>query len=108
VRIAHTEVTDHGGGVFRIRADVENTGYLPTATAQGVRARSVRPVMVQLGVKPEDIITGDDKTNFIDALAGSGTRASFQWVVRGQPGARVELKLASQKSGNETVTLTLR
>jgi hypothetical protein len=29
-------------------------------------------------------------------------------VVRGQPGANIELKLASQKSGNDSVTLTLR
>jgi murein tripeptide amidase MpaA len=108
VRIAHTEVTDHGGGVFRIRAEIENTGYLPTALAQGVTADAVRPVMVQLGVAPEDILTGDVKTNFIDALAGSGTRRAFQWVVRGQPGANIELKLASQKSGNDSVTLTLR
>jgi hypothetical protein len=108
VRIAETKVTDHGGGVFRIEAEIENTGFLPTSTAQGVTSRSVQPVMVQLGVDPESIITGDNKTNFVNALAGSGTRRSFQWVVRGQPGARVELKLRSQKSGSESVTLTLR
>jgi hypothetical protein len=108
VRIAETEVMDHGGGVFRIRAEIENTGFLPTALVQGVTARAVRPIMVQLGVAPEAILTGDDKTSFVNALAGSGTRRSFQWVIRGQPGARIELKLASQKSGNETVMLTLR
>jgi Zinc carboxypeptidase len=108
VRVARTEVTDHGGGIYRVEVDVENTGYLPTSLAQGVTARSVRPVMVQLGVPPESIVTGDDKTNFIDALAGSGTRRTFQWIVRGEPGSRIELKLASQKSGSETVTLTLR
>ncbi len=108
VRIASTKVTAHGGGVFRIEADIENTGYLPTAMAQGVRAESVRPVMVQLGVPNESIITGDAKTNYIDALDGSGKRRSFQWVVRAEPGTRVELVLRSQKSGAETVTLTLR
>jgi hypothetical protein len=108
VRIASTTVTDHGGGVFRIEAEIENTGYLPTAAAQGVRAGAVQPVMVQLGVDPEAIITGDIKTNFISALAGSATRRSFQWVIRGQPGARIELKLRSQKSGSESMMLTLR
>jgi murein tripeptide amidase MpaA len=108
VRIASTTVTDHGGGVFRIEAEIENTGYLPTAAAQGVRAGAVQPVMVQLGVDPETIITGDVKTNFISALAGSATRRSFQWVIRGQPGARIELKLRSQKSGSGSMMLTLR
>jgi hypothetical protein len=106
--IASTTVTDHGGGVFRIEAEIENTGYLPTASAQGVRARSVQPVMVQLGVDPDAIITGDSKTNFVNTLAGSGTRRSFQWLIRGEPGARIELKLRSQKSGSESVMLTLR
>jgi hypothetical protein len=108
VGIASTAVTNHGGGVFRIEAEIENTGYLPTASAQGVRARSVQPVMVQLGVDADAIITGDTKTNFVDTLAGSGTRRSFQWVIRGEPGARIELKLRSQKSGSESVMVTLR
>jgi hypothetical protein len=64
--------------------------------------------MVQLGVDPETIITGDNKTNFINALAGSGTRQSYHWVVRGRAGSQVELKLRSQKSGSQSVTMTLR
>ncbi len=108
VRIAETKVTAHGGGVFSIDAEIENTGFLPTSTAQGVTSRSVQPVMVQLGVDPETIITGDNKTNFINALAGSGTRQSYHWVVRGRAGSQVELKLRSQKSGSQSVTMTLR
>jgi hypothetical protein len=108
VRIAATKVTAHGGGVFSIDAEIENTGYLPTSTAQGVTARSVQPVMVQLGVDPASIITGDNKTSFINTLAGSGTRQAYHWVVRGRAGSEVELKLRSQKSGSQSVTLTLR
>ena len=58
VRIASTEVVDHGGGIYRIRAEVENTGFLPTSTGHGVVSRSVRPTMVQLGVEPGAIISG--------------------------------------------------
>jgi hypothetical protein len=108
VRVAETKVTAHGGGVFSIDAEIENTGFLPTAMAQGVTSRSVQPVMVQLGVDPESIITGDNKTNFVSALAGSGNRQSYHWVIRGRTGAQVELKLRSQKSGSQSVTLTLR
>ena len=38
VAIAKTEVTALGAGLFRIKADIENSGYLPTALAQGVQA----------------------------------------------------------------------
>jgi hypothetical protein len=108
VQIAETEVTDQGGGVFKITAEVENVGYLPTAPAQGVRARSVADTMVQLQIAPDDLISGSPKTSFFRALAGSGSRESFTWVIRGERGDQVELRLRSQKGGHDSVTLTLR
>ncbi len=108
VAIAKTEVTALGGGLFRIKADIANTGYLPTALAQGVQARAVKPLVVQLGVAPESIVTGDQKTTQVPSLAGAGTRQSFEWVVKGTPGSTVVLKATSQKSGTDTATLTLR
>jgi hypothetical protein len=108
VRIAETAVTAHGGGLYEVTAEVENTGYLPTAMAQGVTARAVAPVMVQLDIDPDALVTGDAKTSFIPALAGSGSRRSFAWMVRGRRGQEVELRVVAQKAGTATTTLTLR
>jgi hypothetical protein len=108
VGIAKTEVTALGGGLYRVKAEVENTGFLPTALAQGVTARAVKPVMVQLGVPPESIVTGSEKTSFIPTLAGSGSRQSYEWVVTAKPGSTVTLKAVSQKGGSDTATLTLK
>ena len=108
VKIAKADATALGGGIYRITADVENTGYLPTAMAQGVIARSVKPIMVQLGVPPESIITGNEKTNHINALAGSGTRQSFEWIIKGKPAQAITLKVVSQKSGTDTAIITLQ
>jgi hypothetical protein len=108
IAVAKSEVTPLGGGLYRIKAEIENTGYLPTALAQGVLARAVKPVMVQLGVPPESIITGAEKTNSIPALAGSGNRMSYEWVIKGQPGTSVPLKVVSQKSGTDSATLLLK
>ena len=108
VSIASTEVTNHGGGVFEIEAEIENAGYLPTAMAQGVTSRSVKPTMVQLDVPPEDFLTGAAKTSFFQALAGSRARQRYVWVIRGREGATVELKVRSQKGGSDTATITLR
>jgi hypothetical protein len=63
---------------------------------------------VQLGVAPESIITGNQKTTQVPTLAGSGTRQSFEWVIKGVPGSTITLKAVSQKSGTDTATLTLR
>jgi hypothetical protein len=108
VKVAKAEATALGGGLYRVTADIENGGYLPTAMMQGVMARSVKPVLVQLGVPPDTIVTGAEKSVSIAALAGSGTRQSFEWIVRAKPGTAITLKVLSQKSGSDSATLTLK
>jgi hypothetical protein len=108
VRIADTEVTDHGGGVFTVSVEIENTGYFPTSLQHGVVSRSVQPTMVQIQVPPEALLTGDAKSSTVQQLEGSGARARFAWVIRGRQGASVEIRVRSQKGGTETATVTLR
>ncbi|MBN1339503.1 MAG: hypothetical protein JXA03_09275 [Bacteroidales bacterium] len=108
VKIAKTEVIDHGGGIFRIKAEVENTGFLPTALNHGVASRSVKPTMVQLEVDPESIISGNAKTSFFQSLAGSGNREKYEWLIKGKPGDQIELKVVAQKAGSDKVKITLK
>jgi hypothetical protein len=108
IRIASTEVANLGGGVFRVKAEVENAGYFPTALAHAVTSRSVKPTLVQLGVKPEEILSGNPKTNFIAALAGSGGRARFEWLIRGKTGETIELRAVSEKAGLDTARIVLK
>ena len=108
VKIAETEVKNHGGGIFTITAEVENRGFLPTALAHGVTSRSVKPTMVQLGVKPDQIISGSSKTNFFQSLAGSGKRQKYEWIIKGKTGDKIELKVVSQKAGSDKTIITLK
>ena len=108
IAIAEAAAAALGGGLYRITAEVENAGYLPTSSAHGVTSRSVKPTMVQLGVAPEAIVSGDAKTSFIPALAGLGRRQSYQWIVRGKPGQAVTIKAAAQKGGAAERTVTLK
>ncbi len=108
IKVAETEVINEGGGLFRIKAEVSNEGYLPTALRQGVQARSVKPTMVQLEVKPEQIIGGNNKTNFFQALEGSGKRQKFEWLIKGKTGDQIDLKVVSQKGGTDLAKITLK
>lgn len=101
-------MTSFGGGLYRVKAEVENSGFLPTSTAQGVQSRSVKPTMVQLGVDPADIVSGAPKTNVFPTLAGSGRRQTYEWIIRGKPGSTVTLKVISQKAGTATAALVLK
>lgn len=108
VAIPELSASALGGGLYRITASIENTGYLPTSTAHGVTSRSVKPVLVQLDVAPDAVVSGDAKTNFIPALAGSGRRQSYTWIVRGKPGQTVALKAVAQKGGATARSVVLK
>jgi hypothetical protein len=109
VKIAKLEALSHGGGIFRIKAEIENTGFLPTALAHAVSARAVRPTMAQLQVKPEAILSGSAKTNYVQALAGSGNgRGKFEWLIRAAAGDVVALMVVSEKGGTDTAKVTLK
>ena len=108
VTIVDTEVTAHGGGVFTVKVEVENSGFFPTSLRHGVTSRSVQPTTVQIRIPTEDLITGAAESSTIQVLNGSGSRQDFSWVIRGRAGAEVEITVRSQKGGSDTSTVTLR
>ena len=108
VKVVKIEAVNHGGGIFRVKAEVENAGFWPTALAHAQTARAVKPTMAQLGVDPKQILSGSAKTNFLPVLAGSGTRAKYEWLIRGKTGEVVELVVHSEKGGSDTAKVTLK
>jgi hypothetical protein len=108
VRVALTEVTNHGGGVFTVTVEIENAGYFPTSLQHGAVSRSVQPTMVQIQVVPEAVLSGDEKTTFIRQLEGSGARERVSWLIRGNQGSTVDIVVRSDKGGTDTATVTLR
>jgi hypothetical protein len=108
VKVASFEAVAHGGGIFRIKAEIENAGFWPTSLAQGQTARSVKPTLVRLGVEPGDVLSGSAKTNFLPVLAGSGSRAKYEWLIKGRAGEAVELLVQSEKGGSATARVTLK
>jgi hypothetical protein len=108
VKVASFEAVGHGGGVFRLKAEVENAGFWPTSLAHGQTARAVKPTMVQLGVDPGAVLSGGAKTSFIPVLAGAGGRSKYEWLIRGKTGETVELLVRSEKGGSATARVTLK
>jgi len=73
-----------------------------------VTARAVKPTMVQLQVEPEAIVSGSQKTSFIQALIGSGGRMKFDWLIKAKAGSNLELKVVSQKAGADKRAVVLK
>ncbi len=108
VHIAKTEVKAHGGGLFTVVAEVENTGFFPASLQHGVVSGSVKPTVVQIGVPTESIVTGSPKSVRIANLNGSNTRQRITWVIRGKPDATVSINVLAHKGGTDSATVTLK
>jgi hypothetical protein len=108
VSLAKFEAVAQGGGLYRVKAEVENGGFWPTALTHAVVARAVKPTMVQLQVAPETILSGNQKTGFIQSLSGSGGRQKFDWLIKAKAGDTLTLKVVSQKAGADSKSVTLK
>jgi hypothetical protein len=105
VAIASLTATRLGGGLYRIRADVENRGRWPTALQHAITARAVKPVLVDIDVTPSAIVSGAPKHQFFPTIAGSGRRERVEWIVRAGAGQPVTVRVVAQKGGTATQTV---
>lgn len=98
VRVRRVEVKALGKSVYDITAQVENTGYLPLALAQGETTREVFPARVTLEVD-ENLILGGTKRVLVDNLAGSGGMEEVRWICRLPDTDRVDMSVVSMLGG---------
>jgi hypothetical protein len=108
VHIAKTEVKAHGGGIFSVNVEIENTGFFPTSLQHGVVSGSVKPTLVTIEIPSADIVTGSPKSVRVPTLNGSNTRQKITWVIRGKPDASVVINVLAQKGGTDSATVTLK
>jgi hypothetical protein len=105
VAVGSLTATRLGGGLCRIRADVENRGRWPTALQHAITARAVKPVLVAIDVAPAAIVSGAPRHQFFPTLAGSGRRERVEWIVRAGAGQPVAVRVVAQKGGTATRTV---
>jgi hypothetical protein len=73
-------VRDLGGGLARIGMRVTNRSDAPTTTEMGRITGVVPPVVVRIGVAPEDVVAGR-AVEKLDRIAAHEAR-EFEWTVR--------------------------
>ena len=104
IGIRKAEAKHLGSGVFELTVQVENTGYLPTALAQGALTREVLRTRVILKREDKQILAGE-KTTFLGALPGSGGMEELRYIVRGAGPLEVEVISALGGSARQTIEL---
>jgi len=105
--VTDVKVEAKGGGVFEVKATVTNEGTLTTALSAGVRTRKAPPVVVRL--RPGDAkVIGGKVLNRVDALAGTGGKQEYRWLLLAPAGEPVSLEVSSPKAGRVVKSIELR
>jgi hypothetical protein len=97
-----------GEGMYRVTAEVINTGALPSTTALAGRLRNPRRVRVDLGLAGTTLVSGD-AVRLIGALPpGGGRGTELRWTVAGRAGTTLTLTAGSPVTGTVSQTVTLK
>ena len=121
IRAAEAEPV--GDGAFRVRAVVENTGFLPTSvTEKAVERKAVRPVEIELELAAEAELASGEARVEIGQLDGRAQKRSLlwfgtddstsdrgkaEWVVKAPAGTRVRVVARHQRAGTARAELVL-
>lgn len=101
-------VTEVGPRVYRVRAVIQNNGFLPSNAAIGVRSRLPQRVRVELLLGNGQQLSSGRKMQYVNAIPGSGGSEAYEWVVVGAPNSTLTLNVGSPHAGLATQTITLR
>ena len=103
--ISDTKISDLGGGVYRVEAWVENSGFIPFITAMGMRNKMPSPAIVTLSGTGVEILSGKERTPFSEI--GGKSSHKLQWLVKCDKGKSIDVALRSRTAGNDSKQIKL-
>ena len=93
IKITKTEIKSMGSGLYRVKAWVENTGFLPYPTAMGQRNNRNLPVIVTLSGKNITILEGK-KRSLIKAINGHQSQL-ISWLIHTEKPDKLDIEAAT-------------
>lgn len=102
LEFGQVQFTPRGANVYELKVWLENTGPLPYPCAQGLRTGRVPPVALTL--KGAEILEGRPRAT-LDYLPAHGSD-KVRWLVRMNPGDKLEIVAEAPSLGTITKTLT--
>jgi len=105
IKISKTEVKPLGGRLFRVKAWIENTGYLPYPTAMGRRNNRILPVIVTIEGTGHKIVEGK-KRSLIKAIDGHKTQM-VTWIIQAEKPVKLNIKATTNIAWNDSKQVEL-
>ena len=108
LEIKETQVEALGNSVYQVTVYFTNTGWFPTSTAQGRRARAAWPIRAKLKLSQgQTIFSGRSVVN-IPFIDGSGGTKKAEWTIRGKKGSKITITAGSPNLDTLTTTVVLQ
>ncbi|MBC7363263.1 MAG: hypothetical protein H5U07_01815 [Candidatus Aminicenantes bacterium] len=85
-----------GSNTYRVTVYLQNTGALPTSTAQGRRALTAYPLRVKLILEPGQRLFAGKPVEALPFLKAGETR-QLEWIVQGKKGTQLRGKVWGNK-----------
>lgn len=105
INIAKTEVKSLGSGLYRVKAWVENSGYLPYPTAMGKKNSRILPVIITLEGQNIKIIEGK-KRSLVKSLGGYKSQ-EVTWLILAKKPVKVNIRAKTANAWADARTIDL-
>jgi len=105
IKIGKTEVKSLGGRLYRVKAWIENTGYLPYPTAMGKRNNRILPVIVTIEGANYKIVKGK-KRSLVKAISGHKTQM-VTWIIQAEKPVKLNIKATTNIAWKDTKQIVL-
>jgi hypothetical protein len=105
LRIAKTEDTPLGNGLFRLKVWVENSGYLPFPTAMGSRNERIAPAVITLKGEHFTVLEGLKRTA-LKEIGGNKTKM-FSWIIRSEQPLKLNIELTTPMAWTDAKTIEM-
>lgn len=110
VRIVDVKVTPGEAGYFKIAADIQNRGYLPTnVTQQAIHNQTAKTVNAIIALKGATLVMGKEKVDLGHLPGDRSLPVNVEWMVKttGKKPAEAIIKAVSEKGGTDTKKISL-
>lgn len=108
LNIHKSEVKTLDENMYRVKLYLSNTGWFPTSTAQGRRARIAWPIRVEVETSGNQKIFSGEKIANIPYIGGSGNVRKLEWTIRGNKGSKIKIKAWAPKLGSVSTSIVLK
>lgn len=99
VAVVDAKARELAGGLWEVRAAVENRSLLPLLSAAARRAEALRPARVSLRIPDGARVVAGERETLVSELAGSGGREELVWIVQGAAAGSIGVEVDTPGAG---------